>query len=254
MSVWAVKQNMKMPLGVDGLIKVLKYKQEFKKAHPDYFEPDGLMVFCGSQGSGKTLSAVQYTLHLMEVYKKCILVTNTEIKRKHEDEWKPIEDRVHIYEGLDSLKQFCGSNGYYGVIVFIDEMHLEFNSLESGNIPIEVFVEISQQRKQRVQIVGTSQKYTRIAKAFREQIKYIIDCNCYFGVFQFNRFIIGDDVTEANGKVEAKVNKRFFFFHHPDYYNAYDTYAKMKRYNKEWKGRAIMPECPELTKGVEIHV
>lgn len=43
--------------------------------------------------------------------------------------------------------------GIDGVIYFIDEIHLEFNSLESKNVPIEIMVEISQQRKQRKHIV-----------------------------------------------------------------------------------------------------
>ena len=38
----------------------LRYKAEFRREHPTYFDPEGLLVFCGPQGSGKTLSAVQY--------------------------------------------------------------------------------------------------------------------------------------------------------------------------------------------------
>ena len=56
------------------------------------------------------------------------------------------------------------------MLYFIDELHLELNSLESKNIDIDVMVEISQQRKQRKHIVGTSQVYMRLAKPIREQI------------------------------------------------------------------------------------
>ena len=35
--------------------RVMKYNIDFKLDHPDYFDPSGLLVFCGSQGSGKTL-------------------------------------------------------------------------------------------------------------------------------------------------------------------------------------------------------
>ncbi|MFQ9701887.1 MAG: hypothetical protein ACLR0U_04940 [Enterocloster clostridioformis] len=45
----------------------------------------------------------------------------------------------------------------------IDEIHLEFNSLESKNIDIEVMIEVSQQRKQRKHIIGTSQVYEWLA-------------------------------------------------------------------------------------------
>lgn len=34
------------------------YNLAFLRDNPNYFDPDGLICFCGSQGSGKTLSAV----------------------------------------------------------------------------------------------------------------------------------------------------------------------------------------------------
>lgn len=40
----------------------------------------GLLVFCGGQGSGKTLSAVQYVKKLCEEYPRAVLVTNVDIK------------------------------------------------------------------------------------------------------------------------------------------------------------------------------
>ena len=29
------------------ILKVVNYRYKFKKSHPTYFEPDGLLVFCG---------------------------------------------------------------------------------------------------------------------------------------------------------------------------------------------------------------
>ena len=44
----------------------LRYKHDFRQRHPDYFDPDGLAIFVGGQGTGKTLSAVNYVYKLME--------------------------------------------------------------------------------------------------------------------------------------------------------------------------------------------
>ncbi len=139
------------------------------------------------------------------------------------------------YTGLDCLKYI--NNGKAGVLFFIDEIHLELNSLESKNIPIEVMVEISQQRKQRKHIVGTSQRYIRCAKPLREQVRDIVACKCYLGVIQYNQLFDGDSTHEVNGELVYDVRRRFVFFHHPVMYKSYDTYAKMKRYNNEWHGR-----------------
>ena len=136
--------------------RTLKFKRDFKRIHTDYFQPEGLLVFCGCQGSGKTLSAVNYISKLSYEYPKCIIVSNTELTNLN-----PVS-KVVEYNGMKSLTDI--ENGEFGVLYFIDEIHLEFNSLESKNIGPEVFTEIAQQRKQRKHIVGTSQVYGRLAK------------------------------------------------------------------------------------------
>lgn len=213
--------------------KCIKYKADFARQHPDYFQPSGLLVFCGPQGSGKTLSAVQYCRKILEQYPKCKFVTNVDIKGLPEG----IE--VIEYDGLDSLMNI--SNGYHGVLYLIDELHLEFNSLESKNISIEEMTEFAQQRKQRKHIVGTSQVFMRLAKPLREQISRVVLCKNYFNVLQSNIEIDGTTATEDNGKLEADVKGRYYWFHTPELYGSYDTYAKMKRYKKEWQGRGLNP-------------
>lgn len=33
------------------ILDCISYKHKFRKEHPEYFEPSGLLVFCGGQGS-----------------------------------------------------------------------------------------------------------------------------------------------------------------------------------------------------------
>ena len=42
------------------LINYFKFKYQFFRDNPTYFYADGLVCFVGPQGSGKTLSAVNY--------------------------------------------------------------------------------------------------------------------------------------------------------------------------------------------------
>ena len=205
----------------------LKFKRNFKKSNPDYFEPEGILIFCGWQGSGKTISAVNYISQLTYMYPDCIVCSNTDLSNLN-----PVT-KVVEYEGLESLMSI--NNGYKGVIYFIDEIQLEYNSLESRNIPIDVFVEIAQQRKQRKHIVGTSQVYERLAKPFREQIRWIVACQNIFGCIQFNRLIDGQTATEKDGVLYYEKSKPYIWFHSPKLYSGYDTFAKMKRYRREWK-------------------
>lgn len=237
------------------IFKRYKYLKDFHASHPNYFNPIGTMIFCGKQGKGKTLSAVKYVCNILDKYPYAILVTNVAIS-DHPFNTKysvdsagntilydfngniitlPQKGLVIEYDGLDSLKYI--SNGFYGVIFLIDELHLELNSLESKNIDIDVMTEISQQRKQRKHIVGTSQVYMRLAKPLREQIFNVVLCDqLFFPWLQYNKLIDGEESVEKDGKLDAVVRKRVFWIHKPEDYTRYDTFAKMKRYKKEWKG------------------
>lgn len=222
-------EYLKGSLNPKNVIDTVKYKIDFRKNNPDYFDPEGIMIFCGSQGSGKTLSAVQYVLKVLKEYPKAILCTNVDILELPED------TKVIEYDGLDCLKNI--ENGQFGVIYFIDEIHLELNSLESKNIDMNVIVELSQQRKQRKHIVGTSQVYMRMAKPLREQVKDVVLCKNYFKILQHNQLIDGFNSYEEGGKLKADVVQKVWWFHSPELYKLYDTYAKMRRYKQEWKGR-----------------
>ena len=138
------------------------------------------------------------------------------------------------YNGINCIKEL--QNGLLGVLYLIDEIHLEFNSLESKNVPIEIMIEVSQQRKQRKHIVGTSQVYMRMAKPLREQIKNVVICRNFFKCIQWNRLIDGETSREENGKLVFDTQKYILWFHYPKLYGTYDTYKKMKRYRNEWNG------------------
>lgn len=173
------------------------------------------------------MSAVQFIEQLTFDYPKAILVTNTEMKNIN------FLTEVVEYKGLDSLLEI--ENGENGVIYFIDEIHLEMNSLESKNLSMDTIVELSQQRKQRKLIVGTSQVFMRMAKPLREQVKNVIICKNFFRLLQVNRYVDNEFAYEKDGKLCSDRSKMFFWFHSPRLYNSYDTYAKMKRYKNEWR-------------------
>lgn len=194
---------------------------KIKNSNPDEMKTVGINIFCGPQGSGKTLSCVHYFKKIVKDYPKAIVVTNIEFNFD-------IPNQVIQYSGF---KDFQIENGIYGVIYLLDEIHLILNSLESKGVPLSVIVELSQQRKQRKLILGTSQVYSRMAKPLREQIRNVIVCKNYFGIFQFNYLIDAFETCEnANGKLEVKKMKTSFFFHRKEDYTNYDTYKKMANY------------------------
>ena len=76
----------------------------------------------------------------------------------------------------------------------------------------------------------------RLAKPLREQIDTVVICKNYLSCIQYNTVINGKTAVEDNGKLQADIIRKFLWFHRPSLYDSYDTYAKMKRYRKEWNG------------------
>lgn len=200
-------------------IESVGYKIAFLRDNPDYFQPDGIWVYCGPQGSGKTLSAVRCLRNILRQYPKAVVCSNIDLPTIDHDVI-PFVD----YNQLGTL-----TNGIAGVIFFLDEIHVLWNSLESRSIPISEMAVFCQMRKDRRVIIGTSQVYSRIAKPIREQLKYIIDCHNYFGLFQRNDLIDPTDAVEKDGHVCGVSIGSSCFFHCPDDYRSYDTYNKVFR-------------------------
>ena len=219
---------LKEPSSPLNIFRQISYSRDFRKKHPFYFRPDGLIIFCGPQGSGKTLSAVNYVYNLLKIYPKCKIVTNVELTDYPFD-----GERVFLFESADDFKKY--KNGEFGVIFLIDEIQLYFNSLGSKNINMDVMAQISQQRKQRIHIVATSQVFGRMAKPLREQFDVVIYCEKkFFGFLQKNSMIDRNsiDSQESTGtNIVGQVKKVYRYFKNPLSFSRYDTYKVIENKN-----------------------
>lgn len=218
-----IREYLSGSLNPINAFNTIKHNILFARNNPDYFYPSGIWVFCGTQGSGKTLSAVQCLKKICKEYPKAIVCTNLDIKG--------IENKTIVFEDYEQLKTL--DNGIEGIIFFLDELHILWNSLESKDIPISEMACFCQMRKNRRVIIGTSQVYSRIAKPIREQLQYVITCKNYFGLLQHNTILDPSESVEKNGEVEAKVIGNKFWFHTPKLYGAYDTLFKIEKANRK---------------------
>lgn len=214
-----VKKYTQGSINPKNIIDTLIYKLRFAQDNPDYFYPAGIWVFCGPQGSGKTLSAVACLKAMLKDYPKALVCSNIEIKGIDRD-IIPFTD----YKQLSEL-----SNGIEGIIFFLDEIHVLWNSLESKEIPITEMACFCQMRKDRRVILGTSQVYNRIAKPIREQLQYAIMCRNYFGLIQHNKILDPSLGIEKDGHIEGEVIRNQIWFHSPKLYGSYDTLFKIEK-------------------------
>lgn len=220
-----IKEFTSGSLNPKNVIDTVAYKIQFARDNPDYFYPAGIWVFTGPQGSGKTLSAVQCLKKMCERYPKAIVCTNLEIKG--------INNKTIEFTDYSQLSEL--NNGIEGIIFFLDEIHILWNSLESKEIPISEMACFCQMRKNRRVIIGTSQVYNRITKPIREQLQYIITCRNFFQLIQVNSILDPAEMIEKDGHVEcAKIGTKIWF-HTPALYGAYDTLFKITRAERKEK-------------------
>lgn len=178
--------------------------------NPNRFAEYGLFLFCGEQGSGKSLSMVHYIKQLQYKYPKLIVRTNF----GYADENAPLTDWHEMT--LDT-------NGIYGELDCIDEIQNWFSSNASRNFPPDMLTLITQQRKVRRQIVATSQVFTRVAKPIRENTYLMAYPFTIFGCVTFVRVYRPYLDAEGNLK-EKKLQKFYFFVHTKELREAYDSY------------------------------
>jgi hypothetical protein len=246
-------------------IQPIKDDLELRK-NKEFFWPTGTQVYVGRQGDGKTISAVKHAMDIKERYPQCIIVSNLSLKWMEplvvklsiaeQAEVEALSPRAaesrtatclaarlaEFMRDIDPTKQYIRfssmdelacvltqvNNGFKGVLYVIDEIHTYLNALDSKNVPMYVFTEISQQRKQRKAIVGTSQLFMRLAKPLREQCDNMIKCRTYFGVFTIQLAYDGETVEQdLNGRLVGKLRRRGWFFHNRKIRNAFDTYQKV---------------------------
>ena len=181
---------------------------------PDEFKEYGVHIIAGKQGCGKSITLTYLLNRYSNIYPNCKIATNYYYKGEdyHIEHWKDI---LNI------------NNGKYGVVVVLDEIQNWFNSLQSKDFPPEMLTEITQQRKQRKIIFGTSQVFSRVAKPIREQTYMLYKPITLFGCLTFVRKY--DVEMNVDGLTDtAKYRGCFFFIQNEKVRNNFDTYRKIE--------------------------
>lgn len=183
-----------------GLKNLPAVSQELKLKNETQFPYAGIWLFTGAQGSGKTLLMMHCLKQMMEEYPKAVCVSNISI----------YGTPSYVYRGIEDFETY--QNGADGLIYVIDEIHTLFSSLQSAKMPESTLTVWSQNRKNRRVILGTSQRFTRVAKGIREQTTFNYEC-CHplFGKFFSYRIKQGDDYDDNGRYIGEKEPNRLWY-------------------------------------------
>lgn len=204
-----------------------QYAKDFFSRPMDWFTYQGVIVFTGRQGSGKTVALVEQTLRMQHEFPNCKCISN--MAYAHQD------------EELDDWRQLIEyKNGHKGVIVQMDEMQNWFSSNQSKNFPPELLEVITQNRKNRRVILGTSQSFNRLAKPLREQSTEVRRCMTIAGCITIVHRV--EPELDSQGEVVKWKHRGFYWFvHTPEIRESYDTYHVIESLAKS----GFMERTPE---------
>lgn len=195
-----------------------QFLRDLFEKDPDYFGYQGLHIFCGEQGSGKTMSVVEFITRIQKEYPLAKCMTNFAYTAE--------DDSLTDYRQISSY-----TNGIKGVIVGIDELQNWFSSNESKNFPVDMLEVVTQNRKNRRIIIGTSQVFTRLSKPLREQATFIYEPYTFLGCITL--VFITKPVIDSEGNVSDKKNRGLYFFvHTKELRDSYDTYKVIETLSK----------------------
>ena len=182
---------------------------------PNAFEGFGIHMFCGQQGSGKTIAMVYMLNKWRQQYPNLELYTNMDYQYENGsiEHWKQLVKR---------------SNGIYGVVNALDEIH-SWLSMESGKVSPALLGEISQQRKQKKAILGTAQVFGKIPKELREQTHFVYMPRTILGVLTIVRKASPSDYDMDKNKFR-RYKGFFIFVHDKELRESYDTYKRISSY------------------------
>jgi len=192
------------------------------------FDLYGLTIFCGRQGGGKTMSMVEYLNRMKDKFPECKIVTNFNYNRQDLPfvDWRQFTE---VRYGLD------------GVIFAIDEIQNEYNSNTWQDFPEEILSVVTQQRKQRVKIVATSQVFTRVVKQLREQCYEVVECKTILGRWTRQKCFDADDYNAIvdnltpERKFKTRKKWKYSFIQSNNIRALFDSYAVVDSIkNKEY--------------------
>lgn len=136
--------------------------QSFNKTGDD-FPYQGIELFTGGQGVGKTLNLIMRLREVHREYPDALIVSNI-----------PLFGIPYVpYRGISDFDKY--DNGTKGIVFVLDEVHTLYSSLKSKEMRDAELVVWCQNRKNRRLILSTSQRFSRVAKPIREQVQKHIE-------------------------------------------------------------------------------
>lgn len=195
--------------GVKDTIEYFKFK---KWEEYNYF---GIDMFIGMFGHGKTLSMSHRATAIYNRYgDKVRFISNYKLNDI------PYIELINFNQLVDLGEE--EESNYIGTVVLIDEIENLLSHRNFASFPLELLHMLTQQRKKKVYILCSAQRFFMVDKLFRSITTNVYDCH---KIWRFQNMKVYDawDYEQAmNPQLLQPKGNLWWFVKNKDF-NAYDT-------------------------------
>lgn len=140
----------------------------------------------------------------------------------YDDDIDDLDEEV-LEREVEEVKPHC-----QGTVVCIDEIQTLLNHRNFSNFPLSLLYMLCQQRKRKIYIMCTAQRFAHVDKLFRDITTHVIDCNKTWR-FQNMKYYDAFDVENAvNTRLVKPLINRWWFVRNIDF-DSYDTEQMISR-------------------------
>ncbi|MCR5509284.1 MAG: hypothetical protein K6F34_11445 [Lachnospiraceae bacterium] len=208
-----------------GIYSVADLMAYIKYRRWDDFNLFGIDMFIGMFGHGKTLSMTHRARLIYNKYgDKVRFISNYKLVDI------PYIPLINFNQLVDIGEE--ESSDYIGTVVLIDEVENVLSHRNFANFPLPLLHTLTQQRKKRVYILCSAQRFFMVDKIFRSITTNVINCNKFWR-FQHCELYDAWDLENAMNYRNIRRKQNLWWFVKNQDFNSYDTSEMVKKSTAE---------------------
>lgn len=179
------------------------------------FNEFGISMFVGMFGHGKTLTMTHKARMLYNKYGDSLrFISNYKLIGI------PYTPLVNFNQLIDL--QADSDENIKGYVVLIDEISSVLSHRNFSSFPLDLLPILLQQRKRKIVIYCSSQRFFMVDKIFRSVTNYVYDCNKYWRFQTWKRYDAWDYENAMNVRLISSIGRGCWFVRNKDF-DSYDT-------------------------------
>lgn len=201
-----------------GLLDTIQY---IRKRKWEDFNLYGISMYIGMFGHGKTLSMTHQARLIYKAFgDKVRFISNYKLSDI------PYIPLINFNQLVDLGEE--EENEYIGTVILIDEIENVLSHRNFANFPLPLLHMLTQQRKKRVFILCSAQRFFMVDKLWRSITTNVYNCNKYWRLQHIEKYDAWD-LEQAMNYENIKRQANIWYFVRNIDYNSYDTSEMVKK-------------------------